>query len=716
MAIKLSSLTFSNKILRWVNLTASISTLSCANTLQLTDFEVKIQSLRNKLCPDNLIRVLDTTGDVNSAVKIFKWVSLQKGFQHTADTYCKIILKLGLAGKVEQMEGFCRNMVKDKCPNAKEALISLVELFVKNCRVNEAIRVLVSMNLGGFKPSVDVFNVVLGAIVKEKRGFEDVVFIYKEMVKAGVVPNVDTLNFLLEVLFETGRIESALDQFRRMNKKGCSPNSRSYEIVIKGLILSNRVDDSVIVLGEMFDVGFEPELSFYTCIIPLFCWENKLEEGIRLFRMMRASNLLPEELTYRELIRCMCKNHRLDDANNLLEEMTEIGITPAVDVLVDIVVGLCAIEKFDESVNFLEDKCGYITSPYNAMLEGCCNAGKFSMAKSILDKMAERNITDCDSWNILIRWLCENVEIRKANELLGRMITFSMLPGCATYSALVVGNSRLRKYEDALQVFRRGCIKSWVLDSVSYLELVEGLCQAGKIIEAAEVFHYMSKNGCSLNSSSFNKLISSMCGMGLVDKAIRLRGLAYSSHTSYTTLTYTKIMLGLSKLKRAKGLMVVLSQMQVDGCALDVEAYCILIQSMSAQHRTKDAVLFFNLMVNEGFVPDRETMHTLLCCLANYSQLGMVLTGIDKLVSYSDILDSSMYNVLINGLWKEGLKVEASRLLDLMLEKGWVPDATTHGLLVGSFVTKDTNGETFAYEDSMQDSVSNILAEGLGNT
>ncbi|KAJ0078781.1 hypothetical protein Patl1_23889 [Pistacia atlantica] len=551
MAIKLSSLTFSNKILRWVNLTASISTLSSANTLQLTDFEVKIQSLRNKLCPDNLIRVLDTTGDVNSAVKIFKWVSLQKGFQHTADTYCKIILKLGLAGKVEQMEG-----------------------------VNEAIRVLVSMKLGGFKPSVDVFNVVLGAIVKEKRGFEDVVFIYKEMVKAGVVPNVDTLNFLLEVLFETGRIESALDQFRRMNKKGCSPNSRSYEIVIKGLILSNRVDDSVIVLGEMFDVGFEPELSFYTCIIPLFCWENKLEEGIRLFRMMRASNLLPAELTYRELIRCMCKNHRLDDANNLLEEMTENGITPAVDVLVDIVVGLCAIEKFDESVNFLEDKCGYITSPYNAMLEGCCNAGKFSLAKSILDKMAERNITDCDSWNILIRWLCENVEIRKANELLG-------VPS--------------RLYQKLGSGF---CI---------VLELVEGLCQAGKIIEAAEV----------------------------------------------------------------------------DGCALDVEAYCILIQSMSAQHRTKDAVLFFNLMVNEG---------------------------IDKLVSYCDILDSSMYNVLINGLWKEGLKVEASRLLDLMLEKGWVPDATTHGLLVGSFVTKDTNGETFAYEDSMQDNVSNILAEGLGNT
>ncbi|XP_044481971.1 putative pentatricopeptide repeat-containing protein At1g12700, mitochondrial [Mangifera indica] len=91
------------------------------------------------------------------------------------------------------MEGFCQNMVKDMCPNAEEALSALVELFVKYNRVNK------SMNLGGFKPSVDVLNALLGAIVKKKRGIKDVVFIYKEMVQAGVMPNVHTLNYVLEV-------------------------------------------------------------------------------------------------------------------------------------------------------------------------------------------------------------------------------------------------------------------------------------------------------------------------------------------------------------------------------------------------------------------------------------------------------------------------------------------------------------------------------------
>ncbi|KAK2634615.1 hypothetical protein Ddye_029407 [Dipteronia dyeriana] len=728
MATKFASLTFSIKVFDKLHLTAWISSLSCANiipvspetdknTTNTADFDAKIQSLRNSLYPDNLIRVLDDTSDLSSAVKIFKWVSLQKRFQHTADTYHKMILKVGLAGNVEEMERFCQNMVKNRCPDAKEALVSLVHCFVEQSRVNESVRVLVNMNLGGFRPSVDLFNVVLGALVKEKRGFQDVLFVYKEMVKSAVVPNVDTLNYLLEVLFETDRIESALDQFRRMKMKDCSPNSRTFELVIRGLIANSRVDDSVMVLGEMFNLGFQPELSFYTSAIPLFCRENKLEEAIRLFRMMRDSNYVPDESTYEELIRCLCENFRLDETYNILEEMIETGLTPADDVFADIVIGFCEVGNFEKSLNLLEDKCGYLTFPHNAMLESCCSAGKFSLAKRILEKMANRNITDCNSWNIPFRWLCENMEFRKANELLGRMIVSSVVPDCATHSALVLGNCKFSRYEDALKVFRQVCAKFWVLDSISYSELVEGLCRVENVTEAAEVFHYMSENGFSLCSSSFNMLINGMCGMGKVDKAIRLRSLAHNSGTSYTNLTYSTIMLGLSKLNKVKDLFVVLSQMLVDGCTLDVEAYCILIRSTSSQNQTRDCALFFNLMVNEGLVPDSETMFSLLTCLANHSQLHIISTGIVKLVSNSEILNSAMYNILINGFWKEGFKSEASQLLDLMLEKGWVPDATTHRLLVGSSAAEETDNGRFSDEiSSMQDSVSNILAEGLGNT
>ncbi|KAM1549190.1 hypothetical protein ACFX1Z_010284 [Malus domestica] len=261
MLIKLQSLTFSKRFPFWVCSNACFSALSYTKTIEIfsgnnqdpensSDFEQNIQSLRNQLVPDNLIRVLDNTDDLSSAVKVFEWASLQKWFNHTADTYFRIVLKLGLAGNVEEMEGFCQNMVKDGCPGVEEALLALIDVFVRQCRLSEAMRVLVNLKAGSFRPSIETFNGVLGALVKDKSDFRDVLFVYKEIVTAGIVPSIDTLNYLLEALLESGRIESAIDQYRRMKKKGCSPNSRTFEILIRSFIVKDRVDEAVIVFDE----------------------------------------------------------------------------------------------------------------------------------------------------------------------------------------------------------------------------------------------------------------------------------------------------------------------------------------------------------------------------------------------------------------------------------------------------------------------------------
>ena len=65
---------------------------------------------------------------------------------------------------------------------------------------------------------------------------------------------------------------------------------------------------------------------------------------------------------------------------------------------------------------------------------------RFLAANVLLEIMSERNITDCQSWNILIRWLCE--------------IKSFVILDHVTYSALVVGKCRLGKYEEAIEEIR----------------------------------------------------------------------------------------------------------------------------------------------------------------------------------------------------------------------------------------------------------------------
>ena len=63
------------------------------------------------------------------------------------------------------------------------------------------------MNSRGFKMSVEDVNRLLGVVVERKRGIKDVLFICKEMVKGGLVPNVDTLN----CLFDNDWVDLVLD-------------------------------------------------------------------------------------------------------------------------------------------------------------------------------------------------------------------------------------------------------------------------------------------------------------------------------------------------------------------------------------------------------------------------------------------------------------------------------------------------------------------------
>ncbi|KAK5786588.1 pentatricopeptide repeat-containing protein At1g63330-like [Gossypium arboreum] len=727
MVLKLSTLKlkFPNKIPPWLNFPGRYFSLSYAATLRpkpetdtdpqsLDNYEEKIGFLKNNLHPDNLIRVLDKTQDSNSALKIFKWAALQKSFNHTPDTYYHISLKLGLAGNVKEMDNFCLNLARDKCVGSREALASLVHSFVRHSRLNEAIRILGNMTLCGLNPSVDVFNDLLCALVK-KTDFQNVLFVYKEMVKGGIVPTVGTLNSLLEILFETNRVESGLNQFRRMNKKGCSPNVRTFEIVIKGLVLNNRVDDAVLILHEMLELKYQPDVCFYTCIIPLFCQENRLEQGTQLFQQMRAANLVPNSVICRELVHCLCMNLHLDEAINILEEMIEISEIPPLDSFVDVMNGFCEAKRYNEAMCFLENNCGNLVSPHKALLEGCCKAGNFFLGISLLEKMSERGIADCDCWNILLNWICENASIKKAYELLGRMIVRSVVPDCGTYAALVVGNCNLNNYEDALELFHYIRSKFWVLDSKCYSRLVEGLCRLNRIEEAVLVYYYMSKSQCPLEVSTFNLMIEATCDAGKVDEAVKLRSLAYYSGTSCSSATYIIIMLALLKSERAKDVLVMFSQMVIRGCKVHAEVYCILIRSMCALNRFKDCALFCKLMINEDLMPDSGTIHDLLSCLTNHSQLHLVSKDIDKIISRMDNLDSTMFNLLINGLWKEGCRSEARNLLDVMLERGFVPDATTHSLFVGSDVEGVTSRGRPTYENPMdEDNVSNILVEALG--
>ncbi|PWA87907.1 Pentatricopeptide repeat-containing protein [Artemisia annua] len=680
------------------------------------EFESKIQFLKKKLHPEALIKVLSSTNDLNASLKLFKWAALQTPFRHNIETYKYIILRLGMEKRVDEMEGYVNEMLKEGFLGCGDVLLEVVDRLVEVGKVSEGLRAFGVVNSRGFKMLVEDVNRLLGVVVEGKRGIKDVLFVYKEMVKGGLVPNVGTLNYLFMGLFDNDRGDLVLDQFKRMRKKGCCPNSKTYEIMVCGLVSKNFADEAFVVLNEVLENECDLEPEFFCKVLPLLFRMNRDDIGLRLFEKMKTLKVVPDLLVYEVLIQYYSKNLCIDDATNLVNEMISNDLKPPDCVFVDLVNGLCKLNKLGEAKQFLKDHQVMEANSYNELLKGYCEVGNFVEMIRLFQKMVESNIINSLTCNIMIRYLSENHKSNLVYKVLSRMLVSGSMPDSTTYSALIIGKCKSSELDDALSLFHLVCEEHWVIDSSCYATLIESLCQTERIQEAVEVFHYMSLNKCALSTSSFSMLIRGLCLIGKVDKVIKLLPLASYSGLDCSNEDYNTIMKGISTYYKGNGLLVIVARMLVEGCPLDSEAYNELLKSMIHDHRAKECALFLNQMIDKGLLPDTEILANSLSFLAQRCRLHTVLPTIHKLcsvsVSVSDqkVLNQAICNVLINGLWKEGYKHEARWLLDIMLEKGWVPDSITHRLLINS-----GDSEVSAYEKGdTHDEIASILSEGFG--
>ncbi|WOL20634.1 pentatricopeptide repeat-containing protein [Canna indica] len=672
------------------------------------------QALKSRFHPDRLVHVLDSTSDVTSALKLFKWISTQKNFQQTAKTYADMILKLGMVGDHEEMDILLNEVVKLQLQSTEQAFDFLIHSFCKNCRPVEALKVFKYSILAKHKLSVSTCNTLLATFASQSGNFNSLMFIYKEMVKAGILPDVETLNYLIKGLCEIGCLDLAINQFQRMSLKRCGPNDQTFEIIIKALCTSGRSDEAVMIMNHMLELGCTPHPNLYYNVIPLLCSVNKYEEGIKLFRMrkVRAGEL--DLYLYSDLIKCLCTNQQMESAVELFQEMLDSGIAPLNSMSVDIVDGFCKIGKFSEAMSLLNEEQLLQVEPYNALLKGFCMAGRYQEAANNLKKMAERGLTNLLSWNILIKGLCDEGFVGKAFEVIGRMIVSSYVVEGTIYSAIITGYCKIGDYENALAMFELSCVYDYSLDSESCSQLIEGLCVGKKVQEAAEVFYYITSKGCLVSSIALDELIQGICHNGKVHEAIKMRSYAVYNGASCNSITYSTILLGLLGLDKPKEALPCLSLMLVDGCTLDVTTYCILIHGLCSKGMTREAADLFNQMVHDNLVPTFEILELLLFRLTRNSQLHMVVCTLDYLINDEGLLNPPMCNLIIYTLVKEGYKQVACKLLDKMLDKGWVPDANTHVMLVGNNNLEDRNGNNDDMFDApCDDKVGKILAEGL---
>lgn len=350
--------------------TPSKSNISTNKTLPKPSPDTPHNSL--DFIPATVLETLSSySNDWKRALEFFNWVEVQCGFQHTTETYNRVIDILGkffefdiARDLVEKMSKSSSFSVPDRTTFrilfkryvsahlVKEAIdtfnrmeefnlrdeasfSSLIDALCEYKHVIEAEELCFGKNkdCDGMKfCSLDtkIYNIILRGWFKigwwrKCREF------WEEMDKRGVEKDLHSYSIYMDIQCKSGKPWKAVKLFKEMKSKGIKLDVVAYNTIIRAIGISEGVDVSVKLYREMIELGFEPNVVTCNTVLKLFCENGRYKEAYKFFNEMSKKGCEPNVKTYHCFFGYLQKPGEI---LKLFDKMIESGIRPTMDTYV----------------------------------------------------------------------------------------------------------------------------------------------------------------------------------------------------------------------------------------------------------------------------------------------------------------------------------------------------------------------------------------------
>ncbi|XP_031282459.1 pentatricopeptide repeat-containing protein At1g12300, mitochondrial-like, partial [Pistacia vera] len=168
------------------------------------------------------------------------------------------------------------------------------------------------------KPPISSFNRLFGALAK-KKFYEDVILLYKRVGSMGLLPDLYTLNILINCFCNVGRVCDGFVVFGRILRRGFNPDAVTFNSLIKGLCLESRGTEAMEFLKKTVVFGVRPNVITYRTLINGLCRTGNITIALRIHEEMVDQGFQPNVVTFSTMINGLCKEGNMEEANGLLE-------------------------------------------------------------------------------------------------------------------------------------------------------------------------------------------------------------------------------------------------------------------------------------------------------------------------------------------------------------------------------------------------------------
>lgn len=274
--------------------------------------------------------------------------------------------------------------------------------------------------------------------------------------------------------------------------------AKTLESAIDRLVRAGRSTQVVSFFDRMeADYGLRRDRASLTMVVSKLCENGYASQAEKMVKSL-ASEIFPDETICDLLVKGWCVDGKLDEARRLAEEMYrggfEIG-TLAYNSILDCVCKLCR-EK----------------DPFRLQSE----------AEKILVDMDVAGVPrNVETFNVLITNLCKIRRTEDAMQLFYRMGEWGCYPNETTFLVLTRSLYQAARVEEGDDMIDR--IKSAgfgnVLDKKEFYQFLKILCGIGRIDHALSVFAKMKEEGCEPGIKTYDLLMGTLCANGRIDKA-----------------------------------------------------------------------------------------------------------------------------------------------------------------------------------------------------
>ncbi|KAG5066629.1 hypothetical protein JHK86_010360 [Glycine max] len=388
---------------------------------------------------------------------------------------------------------------------------TLIDAYSKRGLKEEALAWLQTMQSQGMEPD----EVTMGIVV----------LLYKrvgEIIRQGRSLNTVTLNTMIHLYGNYGRLRQACLLFQKMGEFWGVPDTWTYNILISLNIKNNKVKLATKYFARMKEAFLEADVVSYLTLLYAYSTRKMVREAEELIREMGKRDLEIDEFTQFALTRMYVESGMLEQswlwfrrfhlAGNInsdcyyanIDAYGKRGYTLAAEK-----VFICCKEK--KKLTVLE---------FNVMIKAYGIGKCYDKACQLFDSMKKFGVVaDKCSYSSLIHILASADKPHIAKSYLKKMQEAGLVSDCVPYCVMISSFTKLGQFEMEEELYKEMLRYVVQPDVIIYGVFINAFADAGSVKEAINYVNEMRKSGLPGNPAIYNSLIKLYTKVGYLKEA-----------------------------------------------------------------------------------------------------------------------------------------------------------------------------------------------------